>query len=100
MFAVGILPALFIAFIRSGVRQPERWKKRLESTRTWTTRDSFVALFSQEFRRRTLLNCLFPLISMIGLWAGSVYVPGAVTPVAAREGCAAAPAARIASRLL
>jgi MFS family permease len=97
MFAVGILPALFIAFIRSGVREPERWKKRLESIGAWTTRDSFVALFSQEYRKRTMLNCFFLLISMIGLWAGSVYVPGAVTQVAVREGYAAAQAARIAS---
>jgi MFS family permease len=97
MFAVGILPALFIAFIRSGVREPERWKKRLESMGAWTARDSFVALFSPEYRKRTVFNCLFVLISMIGLWAGSVYVPGAVTQVAVRDGYETAQAARIAS---
>jgi MFS family permease len=97
MFAVGILPALLIAFVRRGVHEPERWKKRLESIGDWTTRDSFVALFSPEYRKRTLLNCLFLLVSMIGLWAGSVYVPGAVTQVALREGFGAAQAARIAS---
>src|ERR1700722_11027009 len=64
MFAAGILPSLFIAYIRSGVREPERWKKRLEGIGAWTTRDSFVTLFSLEYRKRTLLNCLFVLISM------------------------------------
>jgi Cyanate permease len=44
------------------------------------------------------MNCLFLLISMIGLWAGSVYAPGAVTQVAQRDGYGAADAARIASR--
>ena len=97
MFAAGIAPALFIAFIRYGVHEPERWKKRLESIGSWTARDSFVALFSPEYRKRTMLNCLFLLISMIGLWAGSVYVPGAVTQVALREGYGPAQAARIAS---
>jgi MFS family permease len=38
------------------------------------------------------------LISMIGLWAGSVYAPTAVTQVATRMGYNAADAARIASR--
>jgi cyanate permease len=37
------------------------------------------------------------MVSMIGLWAGSVYAPGAVTQVALRDGYSAADAARIAS---
>ena len=98
MFAVGGAPALFIAVIRYGVREPERWKKRIESIGGWTAWDSFAALFSPEYRSRTALNCLFLLISMIGLWAGSVYAPGAITEVAMREGRNAAAAAQLASR--
>jgi MFS family permease len=75
MFAVGGAPALFVAFIRYGVREPERWKKRMADTGGWTARRSLFMLFSPEYRNRTLLNCLFLLISMIGLWAGSVYAP-------------------------
>jgi len=97
MFAVGGAPALFIAFIRYGVREPERWKTRIEKIGGWTARDAFVALFSPEYRKRTLLNCFLILISMIGLWAGSVYAPGAVTQVATREGYSAGDAARLAS---
>jgi len=97
MFVAGGAPALFVAFIRLGVREPERWKKRIAETGGWTARDSLLALFSPEYRKRTLVNCLFLLISMIGLWAGSVYAPGAVTQVAMREGYAPADAARIAS---
>jgi MFS family permease len=66
--------------------------------RGWRARDAFFVLFSPEYRRRTLLNCVFLLISMIGLWAGSVYAPAAVTQVATREGYSATDAARIASR--
>ena len=97
MFSVGLAPALFVAFIRYHVHEPERWRKRLESIGVWTARDSFLALFSPEYRKRTTLNCIFVLVSMIGLWAGSVYAPGAVTQVALREGHSSADAARIAS---
>ena len=98
MFALGGLPALFIAYVRIYVREPERWVKRVAETGGWRARDSFFALFSPEYRRRTLLNCVFLLISMIGLWAGSVYAPTAVSQVATRMGYDPADAARIASR--
>jgi MFS family permease len=97
MFVVGGLPALFIAYIRTHVQEPARWQRRRAETGGWRARDSFLALFSPEFLRNTLLNCLFLLISMIGLWAGSVYAPGAVTQVAMRAGYTQADAARIAS---
>lgn len=97
MFAVGGLPALFIAYIRRNVSEPERWRRRREETGGWSARDSFNSLFSPEYRRNTALNCVFLLVSMIGLWAGSVYAPGAVTEVALRDGYPAPAAARIAS---
>ncbi len=97
MFAVGGLPALFIAWIRRGVNEPARWTKRRAESGGWKARDSFAALFSHRFRGTTLLSCLLLTVSMIGLWAGSVYAPGAVTQVALREGQTAAAAARTAS---
>jgi len=98
MFAVGGLPALFIAYVRLYVQEPERWRNRVAAIGRWRARDAFFALFSLEYRRRTLLNCVFLLISMIGLWAGSVYAPAAVTQVATRMGYGAADAARVSSR--
>jgi MFS family permease len=97
MFALGGLPALFIAYIRTGVREPERWTTRMKAIGGPSARASFLALFSREYRRRTLVNCTLLLISMIGLWAGSVYAPSAVTQVALREGYDAPQSARIAS---
>ena len=93
MFAVGGAPALLVAFIRWGVKEPEKWKAHVPRS----AGRAFTALFSPEYRRRTLLNALYLLISMIGLWAGSVYVPGAVTQLATKQGYAAGDAARIAS---
>jgi MFS family permease len=93
MFVVGGTPALLVAFIRFGITEPERWQKRHPSKAS----SAFFALFSPEYRRRTLLNASYLLVSMIGLWAGSVYVPTSVTQIAAREGYSAAEGARYAS---
>jgi MFS family permease len=89
---------LFIAYVRIYVHEPERWRARMAETGGWRARDSFLALFSPEYRSRTLINSVFVLISMIGLWAGTVYAPTAVTQVATRVGYNPADAARIASR--
>jgi len=94
VFAVGGAPALLVAFIQYGVAEPQRWRDRARGARA---SDAFFALFSPEYRRRTVINTALLLVSMVGLWAGSAYVPSSVTFLAAREGFAAAPAARIAS---
>jgi MFS family permease len=98
MFAVGGTPAMLVALIRYGVQEPERWKKRASALADeWKASAAFFQLFSAEYRRRTLLNAVFLLIAMVGLWAGSVYVPGAVTQIAGREGYTAVQSARLAS---
>ena len=97
MFAMGGLPAILIAWVRFNVKEPERWQMRRKATGGWRARDSFLALFGKPYRRVTVLNCVLLMVSMIGLWAGSVYAPGAVTQVALRDGYSAADAARIAS---
>ncbi len=84
VFAVGGTPALLIAWIRYGVAEPKRWQSRVR----WTARAAFLALFTPAYRRRTVVNAALLLVSMIGLWAGSVYVPASVTYLAKREGIA------------
>jgi MFS family permease len=97
MFVVGGTPALLVAFIRKGVVEPERWQNRRKQTGGWTMGRAFLMLFGARFRRRTVLNSLYILVSIIGLWAGSVYVPAGVTFLATRAGYAAPQAARLAS---
>lgn len=94
MFAVGGAPALLVAFIRHGVKEPEKWKNRVQQVRR---SNPFELLFSQEYKRRTLLNSSFLLVSMIGLWAGSVYVPTSVTELARRQGFTQLEGTRLAS---
>jgi MFS family permease len=87
VFAVGGTPALLVAFIRYGVTEPKRWQHRVQQLgRTWTAGDAFKALFSPEYRRRTIVNSLLLFISMVGLWAGSVYVPSSVRAIAKTNG--------------
>ena len=85
MFALGGLPALLVSFIRYGVNEPKRWESKSLELRTWSILKPLAVLFTPEFRKRTLLNSTYVLVSIVGLWAGSVYVPAAVTELAGRQ---------------
>jgi MFS family permease len=98
MFALGGAPALLVGWIRRGVHESAAWQQKLgDARRVPRMRDAFLALFSPEYRRRTIVNSALFLVSIIGLWAGSIYVPAAVTQIALRQGASAADAARLAS---
>ncbi len=111
MFALGGAPALLVGFIRYGVAEPQRWKRRMEQLSVvipsearnlhlknrWTMGKAFLELFSRQFRRRTILNATYLLVSITGLWAGSVYVPAAIGNLAARAGIDRAATTRLAS---
>jgi MFS family permease len=96
MFAVGGLPALLITFIRYGVHESKRWEERASQARP-SLGQAFGALFTPRYAKRTVLNSTYLLVSIVGLWAGSVYVPTSVTQLATRAGYAASDAARLAS---
>ena len=89
MFAVGGTPALLVFLIQYGVHEPSRWKPAASAP--------MRMLFSDEYRRRTLLNAAYLFVSISGLWAGSVYVPSAVSFLSGKEGLNAADATRMAS---
>jgi MFS family permease len=97
MFAVGGLPALLLAWVRHGVTEPERWQKKEKVVSTWRIWQPFATLFSATLRRRTILNTLYMLASICGLWAGTVYVPAAVTALAEAGGRVGPQAAQLAS---
>ena len=99
MFIFGGLPALLIGFIRFGVRESTKWQERFgaDVRKRPKMRDAFATIFSPVYLRRTMVMSGLFLASIIGLWAGSIYVPTAVTQVAVRTGSAPADAARLAS---
>jgi len=98
MFAVGGLPALLLAWVRHGVTEPVRWKKKADILSSWRVWQPFAVLFSKTLRRRTILNSLYMLASICGLWAGTVYVPAAVMTLAEAAGKIGPQAAQLASR--
>jgi MFS family permease len=98
MFALGGVPALLIGLIRNNVQEPARWENRVQELGgKWAMHSAFLKLFSPQYRRRTIVNSLFLIVSLAGLWAGSVYAPTAMTFIAERSGRTAAEAARLAS---
>jgi MFS family permease len=98
MFAVGGLPALLLAWVRHGVTEPERWRQKEGIVRRWQIWRPFAVLFSEASRRRTILNSLYMLASISGLWAGTVYVPAAAMSLAEAAGRVGRQAAQLASR--
>jgi MFS family permease len=96
MFVLGGAPALLVGWIQSGVHEPETWKKRVQVEKPKMSQ-SFNALFAANYKRKTIVNSMLFLVSIIGLWSGSIYVPTAVTQIAVREGYAGPEAARLAS---
>ncbi len=98
MFVLGGTPALLVGWIQSGVHESAGWKAKFENPAARPRmRDSFASLFNARFAKRTITMSLLFMVSIIGLWAGSIYVPTAVTQIAIREGHTAAEAARLAS---
>jgi MFS family permease len=98
MFILGGAPALLVGWIRRGVRESAAWRNKLaDPRRRPAMRQAFLELFSAAYLRRTIILSLLFLISIIGLWAGSIYVPTAVTQIAVRQGYTTADAARLAS---
>jgi len=85
MFVVGGVPALLVAWIRRNVDEPAVWENKVvkQLGEKWTANRAFLSAFTPEYRRRTILNSVYMLASISGLWAGSIYVPTAVRYLAA-----------------
>jgi MFS family permease len=97
MFIVGGLPALLLAWVRHGVTEPAAWIKKEKVVRAWAFLRPLATLFAPAWRSRTILNSLLMLASICGLWAGTVYVPAAITAVAEASGRGSPQAAQLAS---
>ncbi len=112
MFVIGAVPALFVLYIRRGVAESEKWKTAVREKR-WSavsteTADSAThgataqpsaesnrrpftlkQLFSEpEARRRTLLTVLLSIVTTVGWWAISSWLPTYTVAIAKAEGLA------------
>src|SRR5579872_6888193 len=97
MFVVGGAPAILVAFFYNRLHEPARWKNRREEGGIVAMHHAFLKLFTPQYRGRTILNSLYLVASIVGLWAGSVYVPSAVTYLAENAHLSTLTGARLAS---
>ena len=92
-WSAGAVPGLDSA----RVAEPAAWSKKENVVRSWAVWRPLATLFSTALRRRTILNSFFMLVSICGLWAGTVYVPAAITSLAEAGGRTAPQSAQLAS---
>src|SRR5262249_56118929 len=91
MFAFGGVPAIFVGWIMSNVKESHKFEE-MKKTKKPSIIQAFGGLFTSKYKNRTIVMSLVYLVSIIGQWAGSIYVPTALTQIALRQG-AVAPAA-------
>jgi MFS family permease len=94
MFLCGLVPVVVSVLTLARVTEPERWKAHeAEAKRAHPLRE----IFGPQYRKRTIVNALLLTVAIIGLWAGAVYEPAAITTLAKKAGMTAASAAKMVS---
>ncbi|MFB8273222.1 MFS transporter [Streptomyces sp. NPDC055955] len=97
MFFVGGLPALAVFLIRRTTPEPERWQEETSARQERSFWQPVVEVLSPPYRARTVGNLLLLVVCVIGLWAGSTYVPTAVTALSQEAGHSHTATVRLAS---
>lgn len=94
MFLCGFVPVIIAALTLRRVKEPERWRKHeAEAKRA----HPLAEIFSPTYRKRTIVNATLLTVAIIGLWAGAVYEPAAITTLARKAGIVGAAAAKLVS---
>jgi len=94
MFFCGFVPVLVSVITLARVKESPRWRAHeAEAKRT----RPLTEIFSPTYRKRTIVNSLLLTVAIIGLWAGAVYEPAAITTLAKKAGMSAAAAAKMVS---
>jgi MFS family permease len=103
MFLIGVIPALFALWLRTGIPESKRWEQsnekrksaqaRKDSNATLSvedralTRFTFTELFAdREIRKRIIIVFLMSLTTTVAWWGISTWVPPFVAGVAAKAG--------------
>src|SRR6478736_6130314 len=66
--------------------EPERWQQRADEVRQRSFWQPVIDILTPPYRARTIGNLLLLAVCVIGLWAGSTYVPTAMTALAMHAG--------------
>ena len=107
MFLIGVIPAAFTLWLRTGIPESEKWnttnekrksaQSRKKSGGTLSdedhelTRFTFADLFANpEIRRRTIIVFLMSLTTTLAWWGISTWVPPFIAGIAGKAGLPAA----------
>jgi MFS family permease len=84
VYFVGALPALLVVWIRSSVREPEKWHQAREAAKTGEGGEvgNIAALFKEPvLRRNTIAGTLIALAGVGGLWGVGFFLPDLIRTV-------------------
>ena len=91
MFLCGLAPVVVSLFTLFSVEEPRHIQPDKNAA------SPVAVVFGPKYLKRTLVNMALLTIAIIGLWAGAVYVPSAVTTLAKADGIVGPDAARLVS---
>lgn len=94
MFLCGFAPVVVSLYTLSKVKEPAKWKRHEAEARQG---HPLAEIFSPRYRRRTIVNAALLTVAIIGLWAGAVYEPAAITMLSKKAGITGPAAARMVS---
>lgn len=94
MFFVGIVPVIVSLLVLAKVEESKPWSAISKAS---ARRRPLVRILSGDYARRTIVNGILLTVAIVGLWAGSVYVPTAVTQLAKAAGYGKTDIVRLAS---
>ncbi|HEY2683805.1 MAG TPA: MFS transporter [Steroidobacteraceae bacterium] len=94
MFLCGGVPVLVSLYMLSKLNESDRWNRAHTAQ---SAKSPLVAIFKDQYLRRTVINSALVTVSIIGLWAGAVYEPSAIITLAKAMGHTQKEAAQLAS---
>lgn len=94
MFLCGLAPVVLAFVTLSKVQEPPRWKAHESEARR---AHPLAEIFSPKYRARTLTMTALLTVAIIGLWAGAVYEPTAITQLAKKAGIEGATVPKVVS---
>jgi MFS family permease len=83
MFLCGFVPVIVSVLTLRSVKEPERWKKHESEAKR---AHPLAEIFGPKYLKRTIVNATLLTVAIIGLWAGAVYQPAAITTLARKAG--------------
>ncbi len=102
MFLCGGAPVLLALYMLARIAEPARWLRTVSGGPAGTASGQVPGqarpgLFGGLYRTRTLINAALVTVSIIGLWAGTVYEPTAIITLARAAGRSPAQSVKLAS---